>query len=135
MKWLTASIDPAGVAALSEALGIAAPAARALWVRGLRDAESARRFLRPTLEDLHDPYLLASMPEAVARLRRAIEQKEPILLYGDYDVDGTSAVVILKKGIELRADRRPFTCRTGCATATACAAKWWRRQPRPTACH
>jgi len=101
MKWLTASIDPAGVAALSEALGIAAPAARALWVRGLRDAESARRFLRPTLEDLHDPYLLASMPEAVARLRRAIEQKEPILLYGDYDVDGTSAVVILKKGIDL----------------------------------
>jgi len=86
---------------LSEALGIAAPAARALWVRGLRDAESARRFLRPTLEDLHDPYLLASMPEAVARLRRAIEQKEPILLYGDYDVDGTSAVVILKKGIDL----------------------------------
>jgi len=101
MKWLTASIDPAGVAALSETLGIAAPAARALWVRGLRDAESARRFLRPTLEDLHDPYLLASMPEAVARLRRAIEQKEPILLYGDYDVDGTSAVVILKKGIDL----------------------------------
>ena len=41
------------------------------------------------------------MPEAVARVRRAIEQKEPILLYGDYDVDGTSAVVILKKGIDL----------------------------------
>ncbi len=101
MKWLIPPIDPEGVQALASALGIAAPAARALWVRGFRDPESARRLLQPTLQDLHDPYLLAGMPEAVARLRRAIEQKEPILLYGDYDVDGTSAVVILKKGIDL----------------------------------
>ncbi len=101
MKWLIPSIDPEGVAGLAAALGIAAPAARALWVRGFHDPAAARRFLAPTLEDLHDPQLLASMPDAVARLRRAIEQKEPILLYGDYDVDGTSAVVILKKGIDL----------------------------------
>ncbi len=86
---------------LGAALGISAPAARVLWARGFRDPEDARRFLEPSLADLHDPYLLAGMPEAVARLRRAIAQKDPILLYGDYDVDGTSAVVILKKGIEL----------------------------------
>src|SRR4029077_4306031 len=58
-------------------------------------------FLHPSLDDLHDPYLLKSMPEAVARLRQAIDKKEPILLYGDYDVDGTSAIVVLKKGLDL----------------------------------
>jgi single-stranded-DNA-specific exonuclease len=63
--------------------------------------ELARRFLEPSLSDLADPGLLKDMPEAVARLRRAIEQKERILLYGDYDVDGTSAIVILKKGLDL----------------------------------
>ena len=63
--------------------------------------DAARRFLEPSLSDLADPGLLKDMPEAVARLRRAIEQKERILLYGDYDVDGTSAIVILKKGLDL----------------------------------
>jgi len=63
--------------------------------------EAARRFLEPSLSDLADPGLLKDMPEAVARLRRAIDQKERILLYGDYDVDGTSAIVILKKGLDL----------------------------------
>jgi single-stranded-DNA-specific exonuclease len=101
LKWIAASFDADGVAALASALGIALPAARVLWARGYRDAAQARRFYHPTLDDLLDPYLLAGMPEAVARLRRAIENREPILLYGDYDVDGTSAVVILKKGIEL----------------------------------
>ena len=82
-----------------------APAARVLWNRGFRDRDSARRFLEPSLADLHDPDLLAGMRDAVARVRRAIEQKEPILLYGDYDVDGTSAVVILKKGCLLYTSR------------------------------
>ena len=63
--------------------------------------ELARRFLEPSLSDLADPGLLKDMPAAVARLRRAIERKERILLYGDYDVDGTSAIVILKKGLDL----------------------------------
>jgi single-stranded-DNA-specific exonuclease len=63
--------------------------------------EAAHRFLEPSLADLNDPALLKDMPAAVARLRRAIEQKERILLYGDYDVDGTSAIVILKKGLDL----------------------------------
>jgi single-stranded-DNA-specific exonuclease len=91
----------AEVAALGAALGIASPAARVLWARGFRDPEKARRFLEPNLGDLHDPFLMADMKVAVARLHAAIERKEKILLYGDYDVDGTSAVVILKKGIEL----------------------------------
>ena len=72
-----------------------------LWARGFRDPAQARRFFNPSLNDLYDPYLLAGMREAVERTRAAIGQKQPILLYGDYDVDGTSAVVILKKGLDL----------------------------------
>jgi single-stranded-DNA-specific exonuclease len=101
LKWNLASCDAPGASELAAALNIAPLAARVLSARGFHDAESAHRFLHPSLDDLHDPYLLKSMPEAVARLRRAIESKEPILLYGDYDVDGTSAVVILKKGLDL----------------------------------
>src|SRR5579883_3200926 len=101
MKWTIAPSDPAAVARLASELKIHAPAARVLCARGFTEPEAARRFLHPQLSDLLDPYLLADIPQAVARLRRAIEQKEPILLYGDYDVDGTSAIVILKKGLDL----------------------------------
>lgn len=101
MNWIVAPSDARAVQSLASELKIHLPAARVLCARGVNDPDSARRFLRPSLRDLHDPYLLAGMPEAVARLRRAIEQKESILLYGDYDVDGTSAVVILKKGLDL----------------------------------
>jgi single-stranded-DNA-specific exonuclease len=72
-----------------------------LWARGYRTPEQAARFLDPSIADLLDPALLKDMPAAVDRLRRALEKKERILLYGDYDVDGTSAVVILKKGLDL----------------------------------
>jgi single-stranded-DNA-specific exonuclease len=108
LKWTISSSDAAGVAALVSTLGIRPPAARVLWARGLRASEEARRFLKPALEDLHDPYLLAGMAEAVARLRRAIDRQEHVLLYGDYDVDGTSAVVILKKCIDLLGGHATF---------------------------
>jgi single-stranded-DNA-specific exonuclease len=101
LKWNIASSDPDGADKLAAALNITPLAARILYSRGFHDADAARRFLHPSLDDLHDPYLLKSMPEAVARLRQAIERKEPILLYGDYDVDGTSAIVVLKKGLDL----------------------------------
>lgn len=101
MKWTKPESDPAGTAELAGRLGIALPAARVLWSRGYRTLETARRFLEPSIADLNDPSLLKDITPAVARLRRAIEQKERILLYGDYDVDGTSAVVILKKGLNL----------------------------------
>ena len=101
MKWTILESDSSGVANLARELNLALPAARVLWARGYRDVAEAKRFFAPSLDDLNDPYLLKSMPEAVARVQRAIEQKEPILLYGDYDVDGTSSVVILKKGLEL----------------------------------
>jgi len=101
LKWTCPECDLASAAELGRALNLTAPAARVLWARGYRTVDPARRFLEPSLSDLADPGLLKDMPEAVARLRRAIEGKERILLYGDYDVDGTSAIVILKKGLDL----------------------------------
>ncbi len=101
MKWIVAETEPGSVTTLSAALRISMPAARVLCARGLGDAAEARRFLAPSTADLHDPFLLADMQAAAARLASAIERKEPILLYGDYDVDGTSALVVLKKVLDL----------------------------------
>ncbi len=69
--------------------------------RGIHDAESAQRFLAPSLSHLHAPELMMGLSVAVDRIDAAIERKEPILIYGDYDVDGTMAVIILKTAIEL----------------------------------
>jgi len=69
--------------------------------RGISDPESAANYLSPSLSQLHAPELMTGLPAAVDRLDAAIESKEPILIYGDYDVDGTMAVIILKTAIEL----------------------------------
>jgi single-stranded-DNA-specific exonuclease len=74
--------------------------ARLLVARGIRTAEDAARFLRPSIDHLHDPYLMLGMQAAVQRIQRAIASGEVILIYGDYDVDGTTAVVLLKTAIE-----------------------------------
>lgn len=97
--------DADGLAALARnlqsSLGLGAPAARVLAARGLSNVDAARRFLSPSLADLHDPLLMRDMDAAVERLLRAIRDGEKILIYGDYDVDGTSSVVLLTKAIEL----------------------------------
>jgi single-stranded-DNA-specific exonuclease len=108
LKWTIPESDPDGAAGLAHALELSAPATRVLWARGYRTPELARRFLQPSIADLLDPGFLKDMPAAVERLRRALEQKESILLYGDYDVDGTSAVVILKKGLGLLGGKVSF---------------------------
>jgi single-stranded-DNA-specific exonuclease len=100
-RWLLPSTDPRDVAALSSALRIAQPAAGILVHRGLGDPAAARRFLQPSLDELHDPLTMRDMPRAVARLREAIREGQKILIYGDYDVDGTTSVVLLTKAIEL----------------------------------
>jgi len=69
--------------------------------RGITDSESAQRYLSPELTHLHEPEQLSGLRAAVDRLDAAIERKDPILIYGDYDVDGTMAVIILKTAIEL----------------------------------
>jgi len=80
---------------------IASTLARLLVMRGITEGEAAERFLAPALSHLHSPYLMAGMKTAVDRIEAAIENKESILIYGDYDVDGTTAIVILKTAIEL----------------------------------
>ena len=100
-RWLVPNPDPRDVDALRSALRIALPAAGILVHRGLRDPAAARRFLQPSLGDLHDPLTMRDMPRAVARLREAIRDGQKILIYGDYDVDGTVSVVLLTKAIEL----------------------------------
>src|SRR5581483_8080267 len=75
--------------------------AKLLLRRGVNTAEAAAAFLTPSIDQLHSPLLMTGMKAAVDRLEAAIERKEGILVYGDYDVDGTTAVVILKAAIEL----------------------------------
>lgn len=72
-----------------------------MFQRGFRDAGSAGRFLNPAIEDLHDPFLLRDMDRAVERIRLAIDRREPIEIHGDYDVDGVTSTVVLKKALEL----------------------------------
>src|SRR6202163_3391331 len=69
--------------------------------RGIEEPDAAARFLSPQLADLHDPLRMSGMKSALDRLEAAIERKEKVLIYGDYDVDGTTAIVILKTAIEL----------------------------------
>ena len=100
-RWLIPTPDPATAQSLSDTLRIGSPAAKVLVHRGLADPALARRFLSPSLDDLLDPLLLRDMQPAVARLRQAIQAGEKILIYGDYDVDGTTSVVLLTKAVEL----------------------------------
>ena len=100
-RWLLPRPDPRDVEALSSALGIGAPAAGILVHRGLGEPAAAQRFLKPSLDDLHDPLAMRDMPRAVERLREAIRDGQKTLIYGDYDVDGTTSVVLLTKAIEL----------------------------------
>src|SRR5690606_24113698 len=69
--------------------------AQLLLQRGIGDKESARTFFRPALSQLHDPFLMRDMDRAVERIERAIREGERILVYGDYDVDGTTAVALV----------------------------------------
>jgi single-stranded-DNA-specific exonuclease len=95
MRWQICEVDGDAVARLRRELSIPSIVARLLILRGVTDPETAQRFLHPALDQLHNPFLLADMKAAVDRLRRALEQREKILVYGDYDVDGTMSVIIL----------------------------------------
>ncbi len=101
MRWVLRKADPQEVQQLALASGLSVWLARLLVLRGIRTAEEAHKFLSPSLQDLHSPYLMTGLRSAVERLRAAIERDETVLIYGDYDVDGTTAIVILKTALEL----------------------------------
>src|ERR1039457_1742047 len=98
-RWLIPTPDPHAAGALAAALRLASPAAKVVARRGLPDPAAARRFLNPSLDDLLDPLLMLGMRPAIERIRRAIRAGEKILIYGDYDVDGTTSVVLLTKAV------------------------------------
>ncbi|MCW1953203.1 MAG: single-stranded-DNA-specific exonuclease RecJ [Flavobacteriia bacterium] len=96
MNWtLIASPPPAEVQALSKSLGIEERLGSLLVQRGVGSFEAAKTFFRPSFSLLHDPYLMKDMDLAVQRIIAAMEREEPILVYGDYDVDGTTAVALV----------------------------------------
>ncbi len=80
---------------LAQELSISELSARMLVVRGIRTADAARKYIRPTLDEINDPFLMRDMDKAVARLEKALNDGERILVYGDYDVDGTTAVALM----------------------------------------
>jgi single-stranded-DNA-specific exonuclease len=100
-RWLLPAPDAAAVVAVSLALQVGTAAAKVLVHRGFSDPAAARRFLHPAFDDLYDPLSMRDMTAAIERIARAIQEREPILIYGDYDVDGTTSVVLLTKAFEL----------------------------------
>jgi single-stranded-DNA-specific exonuclease len=110
MRWIANPLNSPKASILAAALGdlklkispSALPVVADLLVgRGIDEPEAAARFLSPALTDLHDPLRMSGMNSALDRLEAALERKEKVLIYGDYDVDGTTAIVILKTAIEL----------------------------------
>src|SRR6187551_2078030 len=95
-RWLVRDIpEREKIEQLSNALNINPSLSTILIQRGINDFETAKHFFRPSLEHLHDPFLMKDMDRAVARLKKAIDGNEKILIYGDYDVDGTTSVALV----------------------------------------
>ncbi len=100
-RWDTTACDDAAAERLSAAINVPPIVARLLCQRGLSDPEAATRFLNPSLDQLHDPLRLADMRVAVDRILAAIARRERIAIHGDYDVDGITSTVILRRSLEL----------------------------------
>jgi single-stranded-DNA-specific exonuclease len=95
-KWIYDPVpDEQVIEKLSASINVSATIAAILLNRGISDFEQARKFFRPDLNDLHDPFSMQDMTKAVLRLHRAVRDGEKILVYGDYDVDGTTAVSVV----------------------------------------
>ena len=94
-RWHILEADSAKVATLQTALKIHPILCELLVQRGIEDFDKAKQFFRPSLNDLHDPWLMKDMDKAVARITKAFDQNESIMVFGDYDVDGTTSVATL----------------------------------------
>lgn len=94
-RWVVLETDEQEVLSLAEEVGISPILARLLWRRGLRTGEEAQRFLYPGRDGFSDPFLMRDMDKAVARIRHAIEHRERIMIYGDYDADGATSTALL----------------------------------------
>src|SRR5687767_9031972 len=99
--WQLVPCDDAQAEMVARELGISPITALLLCIRWLGELDRARRFLSPRLDDLHDPFELADMAPAVERILGAIARRERIAIHGDYDVDGVTSTVILRRALEL----------------------------------
>jgi single-stranded-DNA-specific exonuclease len=105
MRWtLKPKPEAAKVALLKETLQVDDVVATLLLQRGIETYEVAKTFFRPSLSDLHDPFLMKDMDKAASRIEAALLQRENILVYGDYDVDGTSSVALMSSYLKTRTD-------------------------------
>src|SRR5215472_1529671 len=100
-RWIIRQFDESRAATLADQLKISPVVAGLLVARGYGDLAGAQRFLQPALDQLHDPGLMLGMSEAVARLLFAIDHGQPILIYGDYDVDGTTGTAVLLRALRM----------------------------------
>lgn len=100
-KWVVRKTNHPRAAELAAQLGVSQIVADLLVARGYQHPDSAKNFLNPSRDQLHDPFLMRGMTEAVERLLRAIDQHEPILIYGDYDVDGTTGTAVLLRALRM----------------------------------
>lgn len=98
-RWVVQKHDHKRAAAFAATLELSPLTAALLIARGYDTESSARAFLNPRIEDLHDPSLLKGMSEAVARIQKAVDRGEKILIWGDYDVDGTTGTVVLRRAL------------------------------------
>ena len=101
LVWDYLPVDERQVSTLASALDLHPTVARLLCLRGFADPDIARQFLQPSLEHLHDPFKLTGMTAAVERLEQAIARRERIAIHGDYDVDGITSTVILRRALEM----------------------------------
>src|SRR5437588_2946389 len=100
-NWIGRQTDPVRAKELSATLGVSPIVAHLLMARGHERVDSATAFLNPSLDQLHDPSLMLGMSEAVERLLFAIDHQQPILIYGDYDVDGTTGTAVLLRALRM----------------------------------
>ncbi|HSB26424.1 MAG TPA: single-stranded-DNA-specific exonuclease RecJ [Pyrinomonadaceae bacterium] len=107
-RWIVRRQDTIQAASLARVLGVSPILAGLLISRGYDNESSARSFLTPHYNQIHEPYLMLGMREAVVRLQQAVNNEEPILIYGDYDVDGTTGTAVLLRALKLLGARTGF---------------------------
>ena len=96
MRWQPLPLpDKSKVTLLQKEVGVSSVVATLLVQRGMDTYDEVKDFFRPKWEDLHDPFLMQDMDHAVDRINRAVDTEEKIMVYGDYDVDGTTSVALL----------------------------------------
>ena len=99
-KWELYETDYELVKKIQEENNISEVLATILVNRNIIDRDEIKVFLNPTRNDFHDPYLMPDMEKAVERIMQAIDKKEKVMIYGDYDVDGITSITVLKKFLE-----------------------------------